>query len=338
MNSFKMNKVKIIATSVFLPDEIVKSDHLLEEINSDFNYGIPTNWLSEKVGIIERRVGLSTASPVDHALPAVNKILAESNVNPDDIGMVIFCGIEREKNISSTAELINARAGLNATYKLDVSNACFGFYEGIEIAARCLGNTGVKNALIVTGEISSHVLYQAVSDLKNKLPRRQARNIIGALTVGDAGGAMILEKSQDETGFDLFTRITVSSHTQKCIYKRTETGKFEGQMLMGSISKLIVDLQGQLVTKTMNQLRWEKHPWVISHQMGKPPFEKLRSKIGVPEENMVKTFPLLGNITSATLPANWHYLFKHHRPVKGDNILACMAGSGIIVGQFAYTI
>ena len=69
------SKIKIFSTGTFLPDQIVKSDDLFAEFKSEQNYGIPTNWMSDRVGIQERRMGSADALPSDHAIPAAQKAL-----------------------------------------------------------------------------------------------------------------------------------------------------------------------------------------------------------------------------------------------------------------------
>lgn len=331
-----MKKIKIVSVGKFLPDQVVKSDHLFEEIRSDKNYGIPINWLSKRVGIIERRVGSSDATPIDHALPAVEIAIQRAGIDRRDIGIVIFCGIERESHSIATAQRINIDAGLNSNFNFDIGNACFGFFESVSMAVNLINQGEAKYALIATGEISTQVMYQAVENLKKGLPKKDARNIIGALTVGDAGGAIILGESESDQGFRCFWRITDSNHYDKCMYRRKESGEFEGQMLMGPISQLFNRFQSQLVEDSRAEFNDNSDRWVISHQVGKRPFEKLRDTIGASDREMIKTFPRLGNLTTATMAVNLDQLFELFQPQKDDQLMGCFGGSGVVAGLLSY--
>jgi len=108
-------KVKIFSSGIYVPDEIVKSDHLLEQIKSDENYGIPTNWMSKYLGINERRMAPSDAIPSDLAIPAARMALDSCpEINPDFIDSVYFCGIERDQPEPATAHVIQNALGLSA--------------------------------------------------------------------------------------------------------------------------------------------------------------------------------------------------------------------------------
>ena len=60
-------------------------------------------------------------------------------------------------------------------------------------------------------------------------------------------------------------------------------------------------------------------------------------KLGVTNgpERVIKTFDKLGNVTSATLPVAFDQLADLK---KGDKIGGAFAGSGLIIGQFGYTV
>jgi len=128
-------KSKIYSTGVHFPEEIVKSDDLFAEINSETKYDIPHNWMSNVMGIKERRVAPESAKPSDLAIPAAIQALQSApEVDPKDIDLVIFCGIERDQSEPATAHTIQHKLGLNARYAFDLSNACFGFVDSMQVA------------------------------------------------------------------------------------------------------------------------------------------------------------------------------------------------------------
>lgn len=333
-------KIRILSVGSFLPSNIIKSDDLLDEIKSETQYNIERTWMSEKVGIVERRASALDALPSDIALPAAQEALDNcEDLDPDDINLVIFCGIERDQPEPATAHRINHSLGLKARHCFDLANACYGFMEAMQTASMYIKCGETRKALIVTGEVSTHVMRKVVDELKGGLDLREARKKLGALTVGDAGGAVIMGASYgyDSPGFELFNTTVDSSHGDKCIYRHNKRGGISGQMLMGPISKAVVSMQKGLFADTMSRLGWEKADWVISHQMGKPPFDKIQEMSGVEEQRMVKTYPFLGNITSATFAVNYHNLMKNGNVTPGDRILGCFAGSGLAIGQLGYT-
>lgn len=340
MHQKTQSKNKILSSGVFLPTQIVKSEELFEEIKSDTQYDIPINWMSEKMGIAERRIAPSTFIPSDLAIPAAIQALDEcSSIDPQDIDLVIFCGIERDQPEPATAHIIQHSLGLNARYAFDIANACFGFIDGLQMAD-CYIRSGIaRYALVVTGEIPSRVLRAAVDVLKQGVDIKTARNIIGALSVGDAGGAVVIGpvKKGENSGFELFNTNSFSDLADKCMYKQQADGQITGHMNMGQITRAFINCQHELIDETLGQLGWNEFDWVLTHQIGQKPFDRLSTMKGVSPDKMVKTLDKLGNITSATFPVNFKKLKDSGKAQKGDRIGGCFAGSGLVVGQFGYT-
>ncbi len=330
------NKIEIKSTGQFLPSQIVKSDDIFIDMKSESRYDIPTTWMSETMGIVERRMVAPGTKPSELAIPAARQAIENADINPELIDMVIFCGIERDRPEPATAHTIQHELGLRAKYAFDVANACYGFIEGMEIAQKFMETGVVKYALIVTGEITTKVLMGALENLKKGVDIKTARNLIGLLSVGDAGGAVLLGLSEDQSGFDLITTDSESRHAQKCYYKFKKNGEFTGQMQMGYMSALFIDKHDKLINNTLQKLKWPEFDWMLSHQIGQRPFDRISDLNGVGKEKMVKTFHKLGNITTATFPVNFHKLLKNDTLSKGDRIGGCFGGSGVVYGQFGY--
>ena len=329
---------KILSVGSYLPDQILKSDDIMSEIKSDIQYDIPLDWMSSSMGIIERRVSPMHFKPSDLAIPASQKAIDQSNINPDLIDLVIFCGIERDHSEPATAHTIQDSLKLSADHAFDVSNACYGFMHGIEIASNFIRSGSVRYALVCTGEIPSRILFAAIEKLKTGIDAKEAQNIIGALSVGDAGGAVVLGASEvdENVGFKLFNTKSDSSHVSKCYYGIGADGHIDGQMKMGPIVGASIWMHRNIIDETLAKLGWDKFDWMLSHQTGKRPFEKFLSFSTVDEDHMIKTYDTLGNITSATFPINFEKLLNTGRLVPGDKIGGIHSGSGLVVGEFGY--
>jgi len=339
MHQPTIQKAKIYSSGVYYPSQIVKSDDIFAEIRSETQYGIPYNWMSDVMGIEERRVAPDSALPSELAIPAARQALeGVPDINPQDIDLIIFCGIERDQSEPATAHTVQHKLGLNARYAFDISNACFGFVDAMQVATNYIRCGIVRYALIVTGEVPTRVLRAAVDKLKNGVDIKTARNIIGALSVGDAGGAVVMgpTKNDDKAGFELFNTVSYSQHVDKCIYKQREDGSIDGQMIMGLIAGTIIKSHHGLIDETLAKLGWTEFDWVLSHQIGQRPFDKLSRMNGIRPSRMIKTLDKFGNITSATFPVNFHKLVENGEVVRGDRVGGCFAGSGLVIGQFGY--
>lgn len=332
-------KVQIHSCASQLPPQIVNSNDFFKSIDLQKNYGIPNNWMSRIMGIKERRIAKANVMPSDLAAKAANKAFENCpEINPDDIGALIFCGIHKDQLEPATAHNVQNKIGTNAKYVFDVTNACFGFFDGLEIAEMFVASGRVKYALIVTGEVNHEVHNAIMKEMENGAPIERVRDTMGFFSVGDAGGAMIIGQSESEgTGFKFFDNKVNSTLSDKCFYKFSES-KLHANMKMGEIMDEGFIMQKSKLFKNMNQAGWNEFDWLLTHQTGKKNHEQTKSLNVAKPERVLKTFDTLGNITSATLPVIFDQLMNNEDLKKGHNIGGAFAGSGLIIGQFGYTI
>lgn len=330
---------KIISSGVHLPSEIVTSEHIFDEFNSEQNYGIPNNWMVETMGIVERRVSCENQTPSDLAVIAARKALESCDkLNPDEIGMVLFCGIERDQPEPATAHIVQQKLGLKADITFDVANACFGFIDGIRIAEKFIKSGTVKYALVTTGEIPTRLMKNYVAQLAKGGMQQPFKDIAGFLSVGDAGGAVIMGGCDEQQGFKMFKTVTQSNHSEKCYYKHDINGDVSGQMLMAQIVAKTLRLQFDHIPFTLNDLGWDEPDFFMTHQVGKKAFDAAANLGIAPRNKMIKSYEKLGNITSATFAVNHHQLTQREDHKPGDKVYCCYSGSGIVIGQFGYTM
>lgn len=340
-SNFDLNahKVKVLGTGVFFPNQRVFSDDLFEEIKSDQQYGVPKNWMSRFLGIKERRMASPDTTPSEIAIPAAQMAIDNcQGLNPDHIDSVYFCGIERDYPEPATAHIIQSKLGLSARNAVDISNACFGFVNGIEAAIKDIKLGESRFALVVTGEVSTRVLRVVVDVLKAGVSLDKAKLLLGALSVGDAGGAIILGPSSpdEETGFSLFNKQTDSSKNKLCYYS-LEGGEPKGQMDMKNISKDILKVHKSMIGSTLHNAGRNEFDWGLCHQTSAIQFARIAKMAKVAPNNMIKTFPNYGNVTTASFAVGFDKLQKNANVNKGDKIAGCFSGSGLTIGQFVYT-
>ena len=339
MRTLNNERTRILSVGTFLPEEVVSSRELFEEIRSEQQYGIASDWMEDKMGIIERRLSAPATLPSELAIPAALEALTNSGVNKELINLLIFCGIERDRPEPATAHTIQQAIGTKADYVFDVANACYGFADGVEIATAFISTGIVSHALVVTGEVPSRVVRSVTETLRKGVPVKQASKMIGMLSVGDAGGAIVLGPCERESssGFMAFKKNVNSRHLNKCHYEVDEDGKVTGQMLMEAISAYGFKMHRDIIGETMSMAGWDRFDWMLSHQPGKKNFEQIASLNIVSPTHIIKTYERFGNTTSATFPLSFKKLITNAKVKKGDRIGGCFAGSGLTVGQFCYT-
>jgi len=331
---------KVMAVGSYLPKQRVTSEEMMMEIETEKKYGMAHDWMSVEMGINERRVAPSNDSPSTLAIEAAKDALNSCpNLDHDTIDAVIFCGIERDMPEPATAHFIQLALGLKAAYVFDIANACFGFFQGLKLASSLIESGSVNHALVVTGEVSTRVANAVVEQLKRGMPLDEAKHLWGILSVGDAGGAMIIGPSEGgESGFRKFKQRSESQYSGLCHYKWKPNGDVAAHMNMSHIVARGLKLNRRVYQDTFNELNWNDVDWVVAHQTGRASYEHVRDIHSVKDRQFIKTYPKLGNITTATLPVSFKKLMASGSLKAGDKIAGLFAGSGLVGGQFGYVV
>ena len=112
----------------------------------------------------------------------------------------------------------------------------------------------------------------------------------------------------------------------------------EGQMLMSEIMDRGFEMQESSLEKNMRSVGWNEFDWLLTHQTGRKNYEQTQNLNLSKPDRVIKTFDKLGNVTSATLPIVFEEMQQTGLLKKGDNVGGAFAGSGLIIGQFGYTV
>ncbi|WP_018415621.1 ketoacyl-ACP synthase III [Teredinibacter turnerae] len=326
-----IGKSKIAGIGAYLPEQRVLSDDLMHEIGST-RFGTPVDYISKRIGIIERRISEANMFPSDMAIKAAEVALKDAGITPMDVDLIIYCGIDRDWQEPATSHRVQVEIGAKKSSCFDVTNACHGFMDGLSIANAFLTNGTANNVLVCTGEKPSRVLFEAIKILRDEKNKEAFKRMLGALTVGDAGGAMVIQRSNVETGEGLrwMQSYSEGEHANLCYYRHTHEG-YDGQMLMREISLQIAKLHKKLIEKTYATLAWkpEEIDRIYCHQVGEKPHKALVSIANKSIDCAPITYPSFGNLTSATFPVNMHL----NRPERGSKLLLMGTGSGLSVCQ-----
>lgn len=333
-------RTMVVGVGSYLPEQRVTSNEIMQDIQTEKQYGLPHSWMSDEMGIVERRVVTNDQLPSELAIEAARDVFnAYPDIDPQKIDAVIFCGIERDRPEPATAHVIQRALGLKANHVFDVANACFGFFDGLKLASSLVESGAIKLGLVVTGEVTTKMSRVVAKQLKRGMPLDKAKHLWGMLSVGDAGGAMVVGQAENsQSGFVKFNQASKSQYSNLCRYDWKPNGDVEAHMNMGHIVARGLKLNKQIYRETLNELGWSKVDWVVAHQTGDAAFAHATALHGIDKRKIMKTYPKLGNITTATLPISFKKLMSSGKLKAGDKIGGLFAGSGLVAGQFGYIV
>lgn len=326
-----IGSTKILGVGAYLPKKIVTSDELMGSVDCE-RFGIPENYISKFIGVVERRHAEKHEQPSDLATLASEVALRDSGVTPSEIDLIIFAGITKDCEEPATSHFVQQKLGATNAICLDVSNACLGFMTAISVADAYLKAGCVQKVLVCTGEKMSRYMDDLRSEMLSTADKEYFKSVLGFLTAGDGGGAMVLSKSDPYQG-DGLNWIKFSSrgnHAKLCYVERTEAGA-RGQMIMKEISREIINMHSEMIENSLLSLDWPSSTIdkLYCHQVGAKPHKLLSRMAGVKEEQAPITYDKFGNLTSATMPINMFL----NPPRRGDRIMFLGTGSGLSICQ-----
>lgn len=321
---------KITGIGAYLPKQTVTSSELMHEVKSK-KFGVSETFLERASGIIERRISDNSESFDYLAIQAAQGAMVDAGIHPLDIDMILFCGIDRDRPEPSTAHEIQKQIGAINAECLDISNACIGMLNGLSVANAYIGIGAAENILVCTGEKPTRLLYDVIRQLHESNNNKNFfRRMLGAFTVGDAGGAFIISRSKDDTGCQYMKFGSTGEYNELCYYEHT-SGGVEFEMKMEEISHAMVSLHEQSIKETYGKLGWlpQDVDHLYCHQVGAKPHKKMAGLAQVSIEKAPITYNHFGNLTSATFAVN----MSLNRPTPGSKALFLGAGSGLTICQ-----
>ena len=151
-----MTNARISGIASYLPDDILDNDMLSKMVDTN------DEWITTRVGIKERRIlhKENTGSSYMGAI-AVQRLIENTGINPDDIELVICATSNPDYRFPSTASVITYQTGLKHCYAYDIQAACAGFIVALQDATGYIRSGLYRNVVVVCAEkMSSMVNYQ----------------------------------------------------------------------------------------------------------------------------------------------------------------------------------
>src|SRR3954453_8993289 len=292
--------------------------------------GLRPGLLEGRVGIRERRWWADGATFVDGATMAGAKAIGDSGVDPATIGVMINTSISRRYLEPSTAVAVHHALGLPPSCQnFDVTNACLGFLNGMELAAAMIDSGLVEYALIVNGEDSRPVQERTIDRLNR--PDTVLRDVLGqfaALTLGSGAVAMVLGRAdQHPEGHRLVGSVS-------------RAGTEHHELCVGDNDMMHTDLKGLLEAGLALSLQmWaevgEEFDWAqgmsryVMHQVSKVHIQAMCQQLSIDPNLVPTTLPTRGNLGPASVP--FPLARETDTLMDGDRLLLMGIGSGLNV-------
>lgn len=184
MNSQSNRPVGIAGLGFYVPENCVTNADLVKMVDTT------DEWIKSKIGIETRYVAGDDEALSDLAIKAAERALADANLTPRDIDMVVITGQNHDYKTPATSCIVQHKMGMRNVAAIDVATACSGFIYGLAIGSKFVADHTYENVLVIGAEIHSRMISW------------QDRTT--CVFFGDGAGAAVLRPAQEGYGFLAF--------------------------------------------------------------------------------------------------------------------------------------
>lgn len=333
---------KIESIGIKLPEKTVSTAEIMQKLK----LSKPVQ-LERLTGISNRRVCSENEDSLTLAVDAAVDCLKYSLYKAEDLEMIICCSISKYVNgLTHTYEpalsmLIREKLGNKKALYFDISNACAGMMTGVHIANNYISCGIVKNCLVVSGEYITGLCRNAIHNI-NSLHHPE----MASLTVGDAGAAVILDKSDSkDDNFLVLEMITLSQYSNLCLgHQSTRQPGGVMKTQMKKIHDVSIENAPFAIENALKKagLKMGQIDFLIPHQTAKLSIQSgarylanyFNEKPGETVINIAET----GNTASTTHFVTLYKYLQDGRFKKGNKIMLLGFASGLVIGVIVFTI
>jgi 3-oxoacyl-[acyl-carrier-protein] synthase III len=336
-----VDNVRFESLGVYLPEKILTTEEMLSSCRRR------PRWDLECItGIRERRVAVGEYA-VDLGIKAARQGLAMSRYRAEELDVIVYTSISKHNREDefhlepATAVRIRAAIGAGNARAFDVVNACAGMFTGIYLLQGMIRSGMARCGLVVSGEQNMPLAETAARELRHSFDGQLA-----ALTLGDAGAALVLDGSPDpQFGFHRLDLVTGAKHDHYCYSRPSRRGrggivvtKARGLQRKGNehfpaYFKRALDTTGW----TLDDLQH-----IIPHQVSVRAIENgvraISRYLGVTVPDITRcSVDRYGNTTTTSHFLAIHDAILQGRIQNGHNAMLVSGASGIVIAHATYT-
>ena len=320
-----MYSAKITGIASYVPDYALTNDELSQMVDTN------DEWITTRVGIKERRILKGEGLGSSHmGKIAVERLLANTGTNPDDIDLVICATSNPDYRFPSTASIIAHKSVLNKCYAYDIQAACAGFIVALHAGTAYVRAGMYKKVIVIAAEMMSSMTNY---DDRTTCP-----------LFGDAAACVLLEPSEEQgvgvidgvfhvdgeglphlvmkAGGSAYpaSHATVDAH-EHFVYQ-------EGRAVYRhAVTDMLTSSQDIL---KRNNLTVDQIDWFIPHQANLRIIEAVGSRLGIADDKVLVNIQYRGNTSAASIPLCIDE--NKDKLKKGDKLVLTAFGAGFTWG------
>ena len=310
-----LRNIRISATGSYVPSRIVRSEELASNLQTD------VNWIYENLGIVERRVAGDNELSSDLGYRAGLDALKNSNIDKNDLDLIIVATATPDRKAPSTACIIQHKMGLtNQCPAFDINAVCSGFLYAMTLGGQLIQGGMYRNILVIGVDTFSKITDWTRRD---------------CVFFGDGAGAVLLQESSypdalfssllyaNGNGMDCFT-----------VYPDEQFFNMNAKAVYETGTRVLPEAIRQILDK--NNLEISDVSVIIPHQPSLRVLKRTAELLGIPISKIEMNLDLYANTASATVPLLLDQVNKAGKIKPGDIVVFAAVGSGWTWGAAVY--
>jgi len=334
----KFDRVCLHSFGYELPPIVLTSAQLEERLHEVYKrLKLPPGRLELMSGILERRFWEKGTLPSDGAVLAGLKALNASEVSTADIDCLIFTSVSRDMMEPATATFVHRQLGLSPRCLVfDLSNACLGFLNGMQLMASMIQLGQIRHGLLVAGETAEELVESTIRQLQTdaKITRKSIKSSFASLTIGSGAVALVMGDRQITDTGHLFIGGACRTNTAHNYLCQGGSQGSQGTLMATDSEELLkrgVETAAATWQDFTRELDWRPDSIVrfFCHQVGSAHARLLCETLGIDPVRNFETLPFLGNIGSVSAPITMAIGLEQGLLREGERAALLGIGSGI---------
>lgn len=325
--------MRISSIGYYLPEHVVTNDELLQMINTNSKTDTDLNNLKKKLLINQaqtRHFKSPSESSLDMAEKAAWRCLEKAEVSGAEIDLIVYTAMERLHVEPPMSVLLQHRLGARNANAFDLSNACLGFLNAMELANLYIESGRYQNILVVGAETGSQWI-----PWENFASGDKDTTGFSALTVSDAAAAMLLQPGGAERNFKVFQFKTFGEYNDLCQIKIGK-GPDDLKLIVKSkkLAMVAMEIMSVFIPKFLHlakEFLGKLDIWFLHQVTGD--FRKFCGDLEDELYNITyRSFSRVGNTGSISIPVGMALAEENKVLKRGDYVATIVGASGFSYG------
>ncbi len=316
----------ITGTGFDVPEHIVTNEDLEKILDTS------DEWITERTGMKERRIAKPEEAASDFAFRAAQKALADANVKPEEIDLIIVATVTGDMPFPSTACILQDKLGTSNAGAMDLSAGCSGFIYGLVTARQFIATGAYKTILVVGVEVLSKITDWTDRSTAVLLADGAGAAVLKAATEPGRGIIATYLAADGSHGKDLYMPAGGSAipASIESVQQRLHYLKMNGQAIFKVAVRSMADVVKRLVEQA--RIKTEDLALIIPHQANLRIIEAMAKMLNFPMSRVFVNIQKYANTSSASTIIALDEARRTGRIRVNDLVIMVAFGAGLTWG------